>query len=236
MKKIVPAGHLGKDLSGKMHEAETESDLEKSLQSLLSEEIFVEPRSGSIEEAHALLLKYAGHPILFRAGRFLSHVYAQSPHKVITYDLDLPIGYLGMHLPEDKILVNVGACSHFYGYGANGVIVNCGTCRGGMGMYARGLVVKAGDARGGFANESRGIAIALNAPEEYPHIQNGKLIRHDVLWEGLRHRLEEFVALCKGPVETIYEVYGENPAAAIKENIRAEIERYERETMGWSDW
>lgn len=180
------------------------------------------------DELHDLLLRHCQNydPDNNSLDVFISVGYEHCRDKVILYDLDIPIHWLGICLPYNKLLINTGTAGAFFGDSARGVIINVGSTQKGMGWNTTGLVLNGGLTGKQFGHvEWNGIAIALCEPETYSLSDWGTRIRHHNIPPQIKNYLDDLVAVCKtGSAEEIYRKYGETPAIAIKKEIRSLLE------------
>jgi len=83
----------------------------------------------SINEAHALLLKYQDHPNLDHMGVFISAIYKLQSEEYIVFDVDLnkkPIA-LGFYLDRNKTLIACSPTAYDLGFFSSGTILNYST-------------------------------------------------------------------------------------------------------------
>jgi len=93
---------------------------------------FVASHNHSLDELHAFVVAKQDAfdaDDLSALGVFLSAYYSDSKEKVIVYNLDVELGYLGVMLPGDKTLISYGILGSHFGSAASGLIINAGIAR-----------------------------------------------------------------------------------------------------------
>jgi hypothetical protein len=121
-----------------------EADLHHENEAYLKGEELTQNLTCTVDEAHALLIKFQDHKRIYLAGTFISVLYNKMPCKEIVCDLPLKIDHLGYCLPSDKILLNYGCLGSYAGRGSSGCLVNFGVVDGDFGRNSTGLIVNYG--------------------------------------------------------------------------------------------
>lgn len=115
-------------------------------------------------------------------GTFLSAVYnLLVDEQVIVFDIPgTEIGYLGLYLKKDKLLINTVKIGDMFGSHSNGVVINDGIVDGWLGASARGIVINFGQSIGGYDGinlQPPGIFVNLGKPgKEVCSNSEGKVI------------------------------------------------------------
>lgn len=217
MSTIIPAGH--QESTQKKSSVDETSELERCLIAARTTNGVRLPDNVSVAEAHAVVL---GQTDTHLCGHFLNEAYRVTQEKVIVYDLDMSLNHIGAGLPADKLLINRGTTGNRFGYRTHGVVVNLGRTEYLYWPDSSGLLVNCGtvDSFGtGVAEEVR-----LFRGELYYHVP--PVSQYQGAPSRSRH-LQEVLEICKGPIEGIYDRYGETPAAAIKSallDLRNEVQ------------
>lgn len=137
---------------------------------------YLEGIEATIEDAHALLLKYQDHsiaglrthfdsPSIKDAGFFASAIYNKQPEKRIVFDIDLSLWDLGYCLEQGKTLIALRNTGQGLGRGARGTIINYGDTKWEAGSGSEGLCVSYGSSQGEFGRHCYGVSV--NMSERY---------------------------------------------------------------------
>lgn len=240
MTTVTPAGHLAITVPH-TYMAGSPSDLEcafkewcSSGKSYRKAHDFLSEIRPSVEDLHSLMLNYANQTTEIRkhdkTGNFLTAGYRLSDEKIIVYDLDVPLGLGGHHLPEEKLFIVTGRLGFCTG---NAAIVNLGHINSMFAPSSRGLLVNAGAVDKFYARQSVGEATSffLHKPRDTSFIiHSSKLSKPpkvNIATGKTRGYLEELARICAGTTDDIHERYGPVPAFQIKKDIRKLVEEHQ---------
>lgn len=239
MNPIVPAGH-SKAIADQAYIAEQPGDLENALlefQKLWSK-WEVAGRGGhynvarellgglqiNLGELHGTILRHQ-ESLICEDGLFVSAAYSLCEDKIIPYDLDLPLHFIGCHLPKDKLLINRRNTAAM-GYFSKGVIVNCGKTSDEFGFGAEGVLVRADDEWFDWNSQFDSSCIAVSVPNYQVHSATGNraVLYRKKCHEELIRQIDSIMECCNGPTDKFYARYGSEPAITIQEGLRSIME------------
>lgn len=181
--KLQPAGHEASNAKRKY--ASPDKKLELAFEKFLKKTYRVNPDKygefakellknvqASVDEAHALVVKYQEHPDIRDAGNFISAIYNKAPEKTIVYEFDIPIDFLAHKLAKDKIFVNKGYGGFYVGGASRGIIVNQNLTCGTFGFEAQGPVINYGKSGNNVGTGSSGLLLNQGEMEDQVAMKN----------------------------------------------------------------
>ena len=156
--KMQPAGHDAPQEKRKYERCESNRKLTTAFERWLKIDIYalhsspkkladyiIKDLATSVEEVHALLLKYQDHKNFKHVGAFLTAVYDRVDDRIIIFDLnvDTQIDNIGRDLSLEKVLINKGTVGRFFGFGAV-TVINYGQTARSFGQNTSGATINLG--------------------------------------------------------------------------------------------